>query len=158
VISSSCFTVCITPSGLFPSELIWCYGSYSQLVGLLGRVLSLVIRTLPTQDNTNTEGTKTDIMPRVGFEPMIPVFERTKTFHALDRGATVIAISDLINGSIVRLYKRIALRFTLCGPSIRFKESSRNYRHYIRNQRYKRTSFSSLNFIISYKIWSTLMS
>jgi hypothetical protein len=29
-------------------------------------------------------------MPRVGFEPMIPVFERAKTVHALDRAATVI--------------------------------------------------------------------
>jgi hypothetical protein len=30
-------------------------------------------------------------MPRVGFEPMIPVFERAKKVHALDRAATVIA-------------------------------------------------------------------
>jgi hypothetical protein len=29
-------------------------------------------------------------MPRVEFEPMIPVFERAKTVHALDRAATVI--------------------------------------------------------------------
>jgi hypothetical protein len=29
-------------------------------------------------------------MPSVGFEPTTPVFERTKTVHALDRGATVI--------------------------------------------------------------------
>jgi hypothetical protein len=29
-------------------------------------------------------------MPRVGFEPMIPAFEREKTFHASDRAATVI--------------------------------------------------------------------
>jgi hypothetical protein len=29
-------------------------------------------------------------MPRVGFEPTIPVFERPKTIHALDRAATVI--------------------------------------------------------------------
>jgi hypothetical protein len=29
-------------------------------------------------------------MPRVGFEPMIPVFERAKTVHASDRAATVI--------------------------------------------------------------------
>jgi hypothetical protein len=31
-------------------------------------------------------------MPRVGFEPMIPVFDRANTFHALDRGARVIGI------------------------------------------------------------------
>jgi hypothetical protein len=31
----------------------------------------------------------------VGFEPTIPVFERAKTVHALDRAATVIGITDL---------------------------------------------------------------
>jgi hypothetical protein len=29
-------------------------------------------------------------MPRVGFEPTIPVFEQAKTVHALDRATTVI--------------------------------------------------------------------
>jgi hypothetical protein len=29
-------------------------------------------------------------MPRMGFEPTIPVFERAKTVHASDRAATVI--------------------------------------------------------------------
>jgi hypothetical protein len=29
-------------------------------------------------------------MLRAGFEPMTPVFEGTKTVHALDRAATVI--------------------------------------------------------------------
>jgi hypothetical protein len=28
-------------------------------------------------------------MPLAGFEPTIPVFKRAKTFHALDRAATV---------------------------------------------------------------------
>jgi hypothetical protein len=28
-------------------------------------------------------------MPRVGFEPTIPVFERAETVHVLDRAATV---------------------------------------------------------------------
>jgi hypothetical protein len=41
----------------FPSELTWNYGSYR----LLGRVISPVIRPLPTQDNINTEETRTDI-------------------------------------------------------------------------------------------------
>jgi hypothetical protein len=31
-------------------------------------------------------------MPRVGFEPTIPVFERAKADHALDRAAAVIGI------------------------------------------------------------------
>jgi hypothetical protein len=33
-------------------------------------------------------------MPWVGFEPMIPAFERAKTVHALDREATVVGMSD----------------------------------------------------------------
>jgi hypothetical protein len=35
-------------------------------------------------------------MPRLGFEPTIPVFERANTFHALDRAATVIGNSFVI--------------------------------------------------------------
>jgi hypothetical protein len=31
-------------------------------------------------------------MPWVGLEPTIPVFERAKTFHVLDRAATVNGI------------------------------------------------------------------
>jgi hypothetical protein len=31
-------------------------------------------------------------MPRVGFEPTIPVFERANTVHALDRAPTVIGL------------------------------------------------------------------
>jgi hypothetical protein len=46
-----------------------------------------VARPLPKQDNTNAEQTS---MPLVGFEPTIPVFERAKTVHTLDRVATVI--------------------------------------------------------------------
>jgi hypothetical protein len=33
-------------------------------------------------------------MPRVGFEPMTPVFERVKTVHALDCAATVIGLKS----------------------------------------------------------------
>jgi hypothetical protein len=50
-----------------------------------------VARPLPTHRTTQAENKSTETsMPRVGFEPMIPVFERTKTVHALDRAATVI--------------------------------------------------------------------
>jgi hypothetical protein len=34
-------------------------------------------------------------MPRVGFEPTIPVFERAKTVHASDRATTVIGIRSI---------------------------------------------------------------
>jgi hypothetical protein len=33
-------------------------------------------------------------MPQVGFEQMIPVFERTKTFHALEHAAAVTGIKE----------------------------------------------------------------
>jgi hypothetical protein len=48
-------------------------------------------RPLPAHRTAQTQNKRTQTtMPRVGFEPTIPVFERTKTVHAVDRGATVI--------------------------------------------------------------------
>jgi hypothetical protein len=38
-------------------------------------------------------------MPLAGFEPTIPVFKRAKTFHALDRAATV-------TGDVILMYCR----------------------------------------------------
>jgi hypothetical protein len=53
-----------------------------------------VPRLLPTRRTTQTQNKLTQTsMPRVGFEPAIPVFERAKTVHALDRAATVIGIT-----------------------------------------------------------------
>jgi hypothetical protein len=50
-----------------------------------------VSRPLPTHRATQTQDESTQTsMPRVGFEPMISVFVRGKTVHALDRVATVI--------------------------------------------------------------------
>jgi hypothetical protein len=50
-----------------------------------------VARPLPTHRTTQTQKKRTQIsMPRVGFEPTIPTFERARTVHALDRSATVI--------------------------------------------------------------------
>jgi hypothetical protein len=60
----------------------------TQSVGLLGRGIS------PSQDRyLRTEQRKQISLPEVGFEPTIPLFERTKTVHAFDRAATVIGIS-----------------------------------------------------------------
>jgi hypothetical protein len=44
-------------------------------------------------------------MPRVGFETTIPAFELAKTFHALDRAATVIGdyTGDISNISRVNV-------------------------------------------------------
>jgi hypothetical protein len=50
-----------------------------------------VLRPLPTRRTTKTQNKRTQTsMPRVEFEPTIPVFERAKTVHALDCAATVI--------------------------------------------------------------------
>jgi hypothetical protein len=38
-------------------------------------------------------------MTQVGFDPTIPVFERVKTVHALDREATVIGCFEQISES-----------------------------------------------------------
>jgi hypothetical protein len=50
-----------------------------------------VVRLLPTHGTTQTQNKRTQTsMPRVGFDPTIPVFERAKTVRALDSAATVI--------------------------------------------------------------------
>jgi hypothetical protein len=50
-----------------------------------------VARPLPAHRTAQIQNKRTQkSMPQVGFEPTIPVFERAKTVHALDRAATVI--------------------------------------------------------------------
>jgi hypothetical protein len=73
----------ISPFGLcsFKNKLILKFESNRQSVGLLGRVISPIVRTLPTQEI---------YMTRVGFELTILLFERAKAVHALDGEATVI--------------------------------------------------------------------
>jgi hypothetical protein len=93
----------IWSSGLFPSELIWNCGLYRQSVGFLGRGISTtqgryLHRTTQTQKKRGDT-----FIPLVGFEPTIQEFVRAKTFHALDRAATVI-------GHI--LYIRLSIRLT----------------------------------------------
>jgi hypothetical protein len=55
-------------------------------VGLLGRVFSSSQGCYLTQTQNKHRQTS---MPRVGFEPTIPAFERENTVHALDRAVTV---------------------------------------------------------------------
>jgi hypothetical protein len=61
---------------------------YTQSVGLLGRGPVRRKAAIYTQNNTNKNKRTQTSMPRVGFVPTIPVFERTKTVHALDRAAS----------------------------------------------------------------------
>jgi hypothetical protein len=66
-----------------------------------------VARPLPTHRTTQTQNKRTQTcMPRVVFEPTIPVFERAKTVRALDRAATVIGI--------LQLYRTM----TTCSPTV----------------------------------------
>jgi hypothetical protein len=55
-----------------------------------------VTMPLPIHRTTQTQKkwTQTSIL-QVGYEPTIPVFEREKTVHALDRAAIVIGIGNL---------------------------------------------------------------
>jgi hypothetical protein len=53
-------------------------------------------------------------MPRVGFEPTIPAFERAKTVHALDRtttviGSNIIGLKIYVNGYFATLHQVISL-------------------------------------------------
>jgi hypothetical protein len=59
-----------------------------QSVGLLGGGIGLS----PTQDTGQHKQNKRTqaSIPWMGFEPIIPVFERVKTVHVLDRAATLI--------------------------------------------------------------------
>jgi hypothetical protein len=58
-----------------------------------------VARPLPAHRTTQTQNKRTQAtMLRMGFEPTIPVFERAKTVHTLDRAATVISLAFLTVG------------------------------------------------------------
>jgi hypothetical protein len=78
------------PLTYLPPELIWNYGSYKHLVGLLGRGISpSQDRYLHRRKQKQKEREQTS-MPLVGFEPTVPVFEWVKTCRGLDRAATVV--------------------------------------------------------------------
>jgi hypothetical protein len=92
-------------SSLFSFRIILKFESYRESVGLLGRGIS------PTQGRylygtTQTQDKSQQIsVPRVEFEPMIPVFQRTKAFHTLNRVANVCSClfiygSDIMLGNI----------------------------------------------------------
>jgi hypothetical protein len=53
-----------------------------------------VARPLPTHRTTKTKSKRIQtLMPQVGFEPTIPVFERENAVHAFDRADTVTGTS-----------------------------------------------------------------
>jgi hypothetical protein len=85
---SICLSVCLSMAlqpFVGPWPLFQFLNLFTQTIGLLGRRISPSQgRYLHTQQQTQKKRTQTS-MPWVGFEPTIPVIERTKTFHALDR-------------------------------------------------------------------------
>jgi hypothetical protein len=48
-------------------------------------------------------------MPLAGFEPTIPVFKRAKTFHTLDRAATVTGRKKNVTDQIIECYFKMSL-------------------------------------------------
>jgi hypothetical protein len=58
-----------------------------------------VARPLPRHRTTQTQNKRTQTsMPRMGFEPTTPVFERAETVLALDRAATVVGRRQIATG------------------------------------------------------------
>jgi hypothetical protein len=66
------------------------YESYRQFIGPLEREVG---QSHGRYLHSTTQDKHRQIsMPRMGLEPTIPVFERTKTFCVLDREATMIGL------------------------------------------------------------------
>jgi hypothetical protein len=64
-----------------------------------------VSRPLHTHRTTQTQNKFIQTsMPRVGFEPIIPVFERAKTVHTLDRAVIVIGVWNVKSTKYERLH------------------------------------------------------
>jgi hypothetical protein len=87
----------ITSLPLYGSTALWTLAAFFSFLILytVGRTPwtgdQPVERPLPIHRTTQTQNKSTQAsMSQVGFEPTIPVFERVKTVHALDRAATAI--------------------------------------------------------------------
>jgi hypothetical protein len=63
-------------------------------------------------------------MPRVEFEPTIPVFERAKTVHALDRAATMIGTNKLWSMLMSNLAHCLRVYVTECNDGGKIYNSS----------------------------------
>jgi hypothetical protein len=66
-----------------------------------------VARPLSAHRTTQTQNKRIQTaMPRVGFEPTIPVFEGVKTVHALDRAATMIGCFCIYVNKTIKIIKK----------------------------------------------------
>jgi hypothetical protein len=102
------------PSHSGPRPLIHFRNRFSQIVVLLGRVISSSQgRCLNTGQHKRIINAYTHqtFMPRVGFEPTIPASDRAKTIHSLDRAATVTTLA-IINSTPFKWYSKFPTYFT----------------------------------------------
>jgi hypothetical protein len=74
----------VQPFGPWPLFLSPLHSRYDSLDGGSARRKAATYTAQAHNKRTQTT------MPRVGLEPTIPVYERAKTVHALDRAATAI--------------------------------------------------------------------
>jgi hypothetical protein len=99
-------------TGLFFSFVIF----FTQTVGLFGRVIStLQGRYLHRTTQTQNKSTQRS-MSWVGFESMIPAFERAKTVHAWDRAAhyrSMRARGSVVGWGITLQAGRSRFRFSM---------------------------------------------
>jgi hypothetical protein len=73
-----------------------------------------VSRPLPTQRTTQTQTKRTQTsMPREGFEPIIPAFERAKTGRALDR-------ADTVSGIVTNIYMDVRSTYVHSDISLKY--------------------------------------
>jgi hypothetical protein len=103
------FTMAL-PAHSGPRPLIQFRNHFSQTAGLLGRVISpsrgRYLNTGQHKHRINAYTYQTSML-WVGFEPKIPVYEREKTVHALDRALTVSGCSVLTSCEITCKTRRI---------------------------------------------------
>jgi hypothetical protein len=89
---------------------------FGHLVGILGWGISPTQGLYLYTGQYNTEKPGHTSMPRVGFEPTIPVFERSKTIRALDSAAIGTANFGIV-GSNPSRGVGVFMRFSvLCCP------------------------------------------
>jgi hypothetical protein len=82
-----------------------------------------VTRPPPTHRTKQTQNKRAQTsMPRVGFEPIIPAFERAKTVNALDGAATMIGRS-VFQGNEIQL-SHVKFAFHLSSRSIISKQTA----------------------------------
>jgi hypothetical protein len=79
----------------FEGSNLFSFLIYKQSVGLFGREIGRRKAATYTPNNMNTDKTHTGIHTSSGIWTQDSVFKRAKTFHGVDRAATVIVIKTL---------------------------------------------------------------